>query len=234
MEQTQTLNGERLTYFNVDKPFTVSKEVFEIKWPQVDNVWVQVGQTKLLKKGSGWTKTYDCRFKKRHSSSTKDSSLQVEKRRKTNIQLPNLCEAMITITLKNGVVTIRKTHGDNAPDHTHDLEASDIRKMPSIVLDFVKTEVEKGYRAPAVKEAAINTFKDQYVGVEYLPTKIVLNTQRNLQGGLNVPFIGVEDLEIDIKDAIEWLQSQGHQTEVFVKGSYRGFAFATADNLNVL
>ncbi|RUS12481.1 hypothetical protein BC937DRAFT_87774 [Endogone sp. FLAS-F59071] len=95
-------------------------------------------------------------------------------------------------------------------------------------------EVEKGYRAPAVKEAAINTFKDQNVGVEYLPTKIVLNTQRNIQGGLNIPFIGVGNLEIDVKDAIEWLQSQGHQTKVFVKGSFRGFAFATEDNLNVL
>src|SRR4051812_33337320 len=36
-------------------------------------------------------------------------------------------EAQITVTLKNGAVTIRKTN-PNGPDHTHDLRASDIRK----------------------------------------------------------------------------------------------------------
>ena len=52
--------GERLKFFNINQPFSMSISDFEIKWPEVSNIWVQVGQTKRLTKDPlGWTKTYD-------------------------------------------------------------------------------------------------------------------------------------------------------------------------------
>ena len=51
------------------------------------------GQTKM-------TKSYDCRFRKRHSFSTKRMETPVEKQRKTSIREANLCKAQITVTLK--------------------------------------------------------------------------------------------------------------------------------------
>src|SRR3954468_2934907 len=106
---------------------------------------------------------------------------------------PDLCKAQITITLKNGMVTIRKTHTDG-PNHTHDLKMSDIRKAPGMVVGVVEQEVKKGYRPPAVKEATIEEFKDKQIGIEYLQTEKVLNAQHKVRGGLNVPFIGLTPL----------------------------------------
>src|SRR5215472_8930809 len=60
-------------------------------------------------------------------------------RRKTSIGDANLCEAQITVTLKNGAFTIRKTHADG-PNHTHDLKTSDLRKRPSEVTEFIEAE----------------------------------------------------------------------------------------------
>ena len=42
--------GERLLFFNVEQPLTLSAREFEIKWKEVDNVWTQFGNTKKLKK----------------------------------------------------------------------------------------------------------------------------------------------------------------------------------------
>src|SRR4030088_658481 len=88
----------------------------------------------MLKKDQGWTKSYDCRFRKRHSSSSKSLETPMEKQRKTSIRETNLCEAQVTVTLKNGSVTIRTPHADS-PNHTHDLRTSDTtkdqRKSPS-------------------------------------------------------------------------------------------------------
>jgi hypothetical protein len=43
-------NGDRLQLFNLDKPLTLSVQDFEARWSEVDNVWVQFGTTKTLKK----------------------------------------------------------------------------------------------------------------------------------------------------------------------------------------
>ena len=145
--------GDRLQLFNVEEPITFSLQEFEVKWREVDNIWSQVGTTKPLKKGIGWTKTYDCRFKKRRVNPKKDVKTPVEKQRKTSSRDPDLCKAQISITLKDNVVTVRKTHTDG-PNHTHDMRASDIIKKPSEVTEFIAAETSKGYRAPAVKEAA--------------------------------------------------------------------------------
>src|SRR5947209_10790159 len=126
----------------------------------------------------GWTKAYDCRFRKRQPSSKKNPDVPVEKQRKTSFREPILCQAQITITLKNGMVTIRKTHQDG-PNHTHDLKTSDVLKKPSEVIDFIKVEASKGYRAPAIKEAAAGHFSDKQIGADFLQSKSVINTQRN-------------------------------------------------------
>src|SRR5947209_3034529 len=102
---------------------------------------------------------YDCRYRKRHSSSKKNVEMPVEKQRKQP-RKANLCEAQITVTLKYDVVTVRKMHPDG-PNHTHDLKASDILKRPTEVTQFIEAEAMKGYRAPAIKGAATDHFKDR-------------------------------------------------------------------------
>ena len=49
--------GDRLQLFNIERPLTLSIQDFEAKWKEVDNVWVQFGSTKMLKKDQGWTKS---------------------------------------------------------------------------------------------------------------------------------------------------------------------------------
>jgi hypothetical protein len=71
--------GNRLRFFNVEEPLTLSAKDFETEWKEIDNIWVQFGSTKSLKKDSGWTKTYDCQFKKRQASSTKNPNLPIVK-----------------------------------------------------------------------------------------------------------------------------------------------------------
>ena len=77
--------GDHLNLFNIKQPLTLSIQNFEAKWKEINNVWVQFGNTKTLKQDpQGWTKTYDCRFKKRKASSTKKSEIPVEKQKKTS------------------------------------------------------------------------------------------------------------------------------------------------------
>ena len=81
MEDADASYGhERLKFFNIHQPFTMSIEEFEIKWKTIDNIWVQFGGKKILKKDHGWTKNFDCRFKKRRDSSTKEPDIPAEKR----------------------------------------------------------------------------------------------------------------------------------------------------------
>jgi MULE transposase domain len=226
--------GDRLQLFNVEQPLTLSLQDFEVKWKEVDNVWVQFGTTTILKKGGGgWSKNYDCRFRKRHASSAKILDTPVEKQRKTSIRDANLCEAQITVTLKNGAFTIRKTHADG-PNHTHDLKTSDLRKRPSEVTEFIEAEAAKGYRPPAVKSVAEQHFDGKQIGVEFLQLESVRHAQSKTRGRLNTSFIGADNLEEDLKKSVEWLKSKDYQVEGFEGPEYRGLAFATVDNLNVL
>lgn len=226
--------GDRLRLFNVEGSPSFSIKEFEKKWKEVDNVWVQFGATKMLKKDpNGWTKNYDCRFRKRRSSSSKNPEIPVEKQRKTSTRDSNLCEAQITITLRNGIVSVRKTHPDG-PDHTHDLRASDMIKRPSEMIEFVKEEATKGYRAPAIQGATFNRFNEKEMGVEFLQLQTVLNVQHKVRGGLDVPFIGPLKLAEDIKSSLEWLQSKDYKTEIFYEKDYQGFAFADELNLETL
>ena len=66
-------------------------------------------------------------------------------------------EAQITVTLRNWVVTIRKTHADG-PNHTHDLKASDLRKRPTEATEFI--EAAKGYRSSAIKNVRVRHEED--------------------------------------------------------------------------
>ena len=77
--QANTQEHKRLKFFDIQQPFTLSIEEFEIQWKTIDNVWVQFGGTKPLKKAIGWTKNYDCRFKKCRDSSTKEINILAEK-----------------------------------------------------------------------------------------------------------------------------------------------------------
>ena len=55
-----------------------------------------------------------------------------------------------------------------------------------------------------------------------------------VRGGLNIPFIGANDLAEDLKESLEWLSSKEYKTENFEEQEYRGFVFATEDNLTAL
>lgn len=229
-----TYGGDRLQLFNVEAPITFSLQDFEAKWKEVDNVWTQFGTTRKPKKDpNGWTKTFDCRFRKRASSSTKNEDTPVEKQRKTSSRLTNLCQAQITVTLRDGVVTVRKTH-PNGPNHTHDLKTSDILKNPGRITQFIQEEAAKGYSAPAIKVATAEHFNDRQIGIEFLNSKGVLNIQRKVHGGLEAPFIGAGDVLQDLKESLEWLKSNDYLIECFEEGGYQGFAFATKENLDVL
>src|SRR5271169_1661369 len=63
---------------------------------------------------------------------------------------------------------------------------------------------------------------------------MVFNIQHKVQGGLNVPFISSENLSEDLKIALDWLTSNGSQTEGFANSEYQGFTFAKDTNLQVL
>lgn len=163
----------------------------------------------------------------------KKANVPVDKRRKTSQWNADLCDAQITVTLKDGVVRVRKTKQDG-PNHSHDLVASDIRKTSTEIIGFIKEEAHKGYRAPAIKEATNNRFKESTSGVEYLLPKTVLNAQRKVSGALDAPFVGSSTLEIDVKESLKWLKENHCQVEGFENMIYRGFAFATEGNLRVL
>ena len=53
--------------------------------------------------------------------------------------------------------SIRKTHADG-PNHTHDLKASDLRKRPTEVTEFIEAEAAKAYRPPVIKNVAEQHF----------------------------------------------------------------------------
>ena len=55
-----------------------------------------------------------------------------------------------------------------------------------------------------------------------------------MRGGLNAPFIGADNLADDLKESFEWLKSKDYLTESFEDPEYRGFAFATEENLDAL
>ena len=50
IEQDLTYGGDRLQLFNIQNPLVIPILEFETKWKTVDNVWVQFGTTKILKK----------------------------------------------------------------------------------------------------------------------------------------------------------------------------------------
>ena len=140
---------------------------------------------------------------------------------------------MITITQKHNKVIIRKMHADG-PNHTHPIEASNIRKTAGKIVDFVKEEAKKKYRAPEIKHATTGIFENKQIGVEHLNTKEIINVQHQIIGGLNSPFIGASSLEEDLKDSMEWLKSNNYSFEIINIPNYRGLAFATVTNLNAL
>jgi MULE transposase domain len=135
--------------------------------------------------------------------------------------------------LKNNIVTIRKTH-PHGPNHTHGLKDSDIRKKSTEITEFIEEEAIKGYRAPAIKDAAMDHFDNKQIGIEFLQLESILNAQHKVRGGLNAPFIGVESLQEDLKESVEWLKSNDYYIERFEEPEYQGFTFATADNLKIL
>src|SRR5947209_11736535 len=94
-------------------------------------------------------------------------------------------------------------HSDG-PGHTHDLKTSNILKKPTKVTQFVEAEASKGYRAPAIKGAALEHFKDSQLGIEFLQYSTILNAQHKMHGGLDIPFIGADDLGEDLKESLEW------------------------------
>ena len=56
VSQDPAYGGDRLQFFNVQEPFSLPVSEFEVRWRDVDNVWVQFGTTKTLKKNpDGWT-----------------------------------------------------------------------------------------------------------------------------------------------------------------------------------
>jgi hypothetical protein len=55
-----------------------------------------------------------------------------------------------------------------------------------------------------------------------------------VRGGLDVPFIGADDLVEDLKESLEWLQSKNYKTENFEAPEYQGFAFANEENMEAL
>lgn len=226
--------GDRLRLFNVDEPFTLPLTEFEEKWKEVDNVWCQTGKTERSKRHpDGWTKTYDCRFRKRQKSSAKDPNVPVNKKRKTSIHEPDLCNAMITVTHRDGSVTIRKTH-PGGPSHTHGLRESDMRKTPSKIVNFLEEELKKKYRAPAVREVARDGFKNEQLGSEFITTKKILNVQHRIHGGLETQYLPAGTLDDDMDEAIKWLISNEYRTHQFTAGDKRGFAFAKENSLKAL
>ena len=80
----------------------------------------------------------------------------------------------------------------------------------------------------------IEHFAEKQIGVEFLQLESVLNAQHKVRRLLNAPLIGADILEENLKESVEWLKSKGHQIEGFEEPEYRGLAFATATNLNVL
>jgi len=81
---------------------------------------------------------------------------------------------------------------------------------------------------------AADHFAERQISIEFLQLKTVLNAHQKKRGGLDAPFIGADNLEEDLKESVDWLKSNDYQIEAFEEPVYRGFAFATADNLNVL
>src|SRR4051794_5652877 len=138
----------------VEAPLTFTLQEFEAKWKEVDKVWSQFGGTK---KGSGCAKIYDCRFRKRQSSSKKPRDARGEAALEAD-----LCEAQITVTLKDvarhtlTVLTTPTTCGRAT-------SSRDIRSLssskPRLARDIVLLQS---------RGATTDHFKDQQLGVEFL------------------------------------------------------------------
>ncbi|KAL7269921.1 hypothetical protein RUND412_007387 [Rhizina undulata] len=135
-----------------EKLFTLSDKVemtpeeFEIYWPLVDSVYSRRQKyttTNGLKTISRW----ECRLKMSRKSSTKQDKPGV-KRRATSAHVPGLCQVEIRVvychTEPNYIIVERK----NAASHSHTIDESFKRKLPSIVRDAIQREADK-LNAPA-------------------------------------------------------------------------------------
>jgi hypothetical protein len=87
--------NKRARLFNVKEPFEMTSAEFDDLWPLVSNIWVRWGASTLAN-GDSW-KVWACRFAKHNKSSTRQEGIPDNKRRKTMVREPGLCDSKIKV-----------------------------------------------------------------------------------------------------------------------------------------
>ena len=112
---------KRALLFDVGSPFEIFEEEFDNNWwPLVSNIWTQFNYCKL-RNGDSW-KVFVCRLNKYQNSSERKEEIPLEKRRKTMIWLPDLCQAKIKVSWLVSTKIIRIENFKNSAKHTHFLK----------------------------------------------------------------------------------------------------------------
>lgn len=105
---------------------------------------------------------FTCRFTKHNPSSTRKEGLSSEKRRKTKVRLPNLCQAKIRVLrlVTEQKILVERFQGSS--EHAHTIEESEKLKRSQVVRSLVEKEAVKNYPSPtivnAIKEYAAEEF----------------------------------------------------------------------------
>jgi hypothetical protein len=229
---------KRNLLFNVNQPLELSIEEFDKEWwPLVSNIWTSYS-CKNNVNGDSW-KVFVCRFKKHNKSSTRKEGIPNEKRRVMKIRPADLCSAKIKVQRYFSEQKVRIERFKDSPDHSHSIEDSEKLKLSKVVRELVMQEAVKNYRPPeivsAVKEIATEKL-DLGECVKELRRKEVTNIKYKIRGPLDTHLVGDPKRELDIREAISFLENRGYMVERYEIPdlSTYGFVFMHPNHLKNL
>ena len=144
----------RTILFELNKPVTMSGEMFDEAWLYVDSVYTKLQSELLQAQGIVRVQKYECRLRKSKKSSTAQdgNANKVIKRWHATIREQGLCHVRIKVSrlVNDTVVTIERLDDHT---HTHDIEESFQIKKPSILVNSIKAEAAKNYSASQIFHA---------------------------------------------------------------------------------
>ncbi|CAB5217379.1 unnamed protein product [Rhizophagus irregularis] len=208
ISETLTSNQKRHLLFNVNQPLELSIEEFD----------------------------KEC---KPNKSSTRKEGVSSKKRRITKIRPANMCSAKIKVQRYISEQKVRIERFQDSPDHSHALEESKRLKRSQIVRDLVIQEAVKNYKPPeivsVVKEYATDKL-DLGESVKELRRKEVTNIKYKIHGSLDAHLIGNPKRELDIREAISFLEKEEYLVNYYEIPhlSTYGFVFIHPDHIKNL
>ncbi|CAB4490569.1 unnamed protein product [Rhizophagus irregularis] len=217
ISETLTPNQKRHLLFNVNQPLELSIEEFDKEWwPLVSNVWTRFSYKNNVN-GDSW-KVFICQFSKPNKSSTRKEGVSNKKCHITKIRLANICSAKIKVQRYISEQKVRIERFQDSPDHSHTLKESERLKRSQIVRDLVIQEAVKNYRPPEIVSAKEGGY------------------EHKIHGSLDAHLIGNPKRELDIREAISFLEKEEYLVNYYEIPhlSIYGFVFIHPDHIKNL